>query len=103
MKTQASYVISWGDIKVPNFDVNIIEAGSFDLASLLDNSTIATFHDLYFTCLNGLIILSFLNLCLNKINSVLGSHDVQVYEITSTTDSQSYSDRSSASSSLSVS
>lgn len=96
------YIISWPDIAVPNFDTNIISAGSFDLATLLKNSTIATFHDLYFTCLNGLIILSFLNLCMNKINSVLGSHDVQVYEITSTTDSQSFTDRSSASSSLSV-
>ena len=96
------YIISWPDIAVPNFDTNIISAGSFDLATLLENSTIATFHDLYFTCLNGLIILSFLNLCMNKINSVLGSHDVQVYEITSTTDSQSFTDRSSASSSLSV-
>lgn len=84
-----SYVISWGDIKAPNFDVNIIEAGSFDLASLLDNSTIATFHDLYFTCLNGLIILSFLNLCLNKINSVLGSHDSREYEVTTSSEVES--------------
>lgn len=80
------YVISWGNISVPNFDFNIIEAGSFDLATLLENSTIATFHDLYFVCVNGLIILTFLNYCLNKINSVLGSNDVREYDVSTASD-----------------
>ena len=35
---------------------------------------------------NGLIILSFLNLCMNKLNEVLGSNDVQQYEVTTSSD-----------------
>ena len=80
------YVISWGDIKVPNFDVNIIEAGSFDLATLLENDVINTFHETYFIVVNGLIILTFLNYCLNKINSVLGSNDVREYDVSTASD-----------------
>ncbi|HIQ93868.1 TPA: hypothetical protein IAB29_01875 [Candidatus Ventrenecus stercoripullorum] len=80
------YVISWGDIKVPNFDANIISAGSFDLATLLENDVINTFHETYFIVVNGLIILSFLNYCLNKINSVLGSNDVREYDVSTASD-----------------
>lgn len=83
------YIISWPDIAVPNFDANIISAGSFDLATLLENDVINTFHETYFIVVNGLIILSFLNYCLNKINSVLGSHDSREYEVTTSSDVES--------------
>ena len=81
------YIISWPDIAVPNFESShIIEAGSFDLATLLENDVINTFHETYFIVVNGLIILTFLNYCLNKINSVLGSNDVREYDVSTASD-----------------
>lgn len=81
------YIISWPDISVPNFEFShIIEAGSFDLATLLENDVINTFHETYFIVVNGLIILTFLNYCLNKINSVLGSNDVREYDVSTASD-----------------
>lgn len=73
------YIISWSAIKVPNFDFNIIESGSFDLASLLQNSTIKSFHDMYLVIIDALMLLAFMNLCLNVYNRIFGG-DVDNYE-----------------------
>ena len=67
-----SYVISWPSVKVPNFDFTIINAGSYDLASILNDPTIKNWHDYYFIFFDGLLIIAFFNLCINKINNILG-------------------------------
>lgn len=66
------YIIEWPDIKVPNFDFYIIQAGSYDLGSVLEDSNIKYAHDLYMLCLNALILLSFVKLCHNKYVDVFG-------------------------------
>lgn len=71
------YIISWGDIKVPNFDQNLINAGSYDLASLLENQNIKTAHDIYIMALNAIILLMFLNTCWNKANEIFGGSVVE--------------------------
>lgn len=73
------YLISWGAIKVPNFDFNIIESGSFDLSTLLENSTINSLHSLYITVVNALMLLGFMNLCMNTYNRIFGG-DIDTYE-----------------------
>lgn len=79
LEDTGSYVISWPDIKVPNFDQNIINAGSYDLADLLDNSTINTFHELYLMVINALMLLGFMKLCNNTFNRVFGG-EIDNYE-----------------------
>lgn len=66
------YVITWNDVKVPNFNYVIIPAGSYDLGSVLEDSNIKYAHDLYMLCLNALILLSFVKLCHNKYVDVFG-------------------------------
>lgn len=66
------YVITWNDVKVPNFNYVIIPAGSYDLGSVLEDSNIKYAHDLYMLCLNALILLSFVKLCHNKYVDIFG-------------------------------
>lgn len=66
------YVITWNDVKVPNFNHVIISAGSYDLGSVLEDSNIKYAHDLYMLCLNALILLSFIKLCYNKSVDIFG-------------------------------
>lgn len=87
-----SYVISWSAIKVPNFDTNIIEAGSFDLATLLNNPTIKSFHDIYFIIIDSLFLLSFFNLCINAYNRCFGG-DVDNYEYISVDEGYTFDDK----------
>ena len=72
LEDTGSYVLSWGNINVPLFDVPIIQAGSFDLATLLENDTINTFHEIYFMVLNALTLLAFMGLCMNTYNRIFG-------------------------------
>ncbi len=72
LEDTGSYVISWPSVKVPNFDFTIINAGSYDLASILNDPTIKNWHDYYFIFFDGLLIIAFFNLCINKINNILG-------------------------------
>lgn len=87
-----SYVISWSAIKVPNFDKNIIEAGSFDLATLLNNPTIKSFHDIYFVVIDSLFLLSFFNLCINAYNRCFGG-DIDNYEYVSVDEGYTFDDK----------
>lgn len=74
------YIISWSDIKVPNFEsFSIIEGGSFDLATLLENNTLNAFHELYFLITDALMIIAFLYLCINTYNRIFGGQ-VDNYE-----------------------
>lgn len=79
------YVITWSGIQVPNFDFNIIPAGSFDLATLLENDTINNMHELYFIITNALLLLAFFSLCMNTYNRVFGG-DIDNYEYITVTD-----------------
>lgn len=88
-----SYVISWSDIKVPNFDFVIISKGSFDLASLLDNSNIKTMHDIYLMCIDALVILSFFNYCSNVYNRVFGNNDIYETDILSASQNYTIDDK----------
>ena len=67
-----SYVISIPNITVPFFDLNIINATSYDLADLLDNSILANAHSIWFAFLNFATLLSFIALCLKKYTSIFG-------------------------------
>lgn len=83
-----SYMISWPDFKVANFDGTIISAGSFDLASLLNDSNIKNMHDIYLMCVDALLMLSFFNYCSNIYNRVFGNNDTYETDILSA--SQNY-------------
>ena len=88
-----SYIISWSDIKVPNFDFVIISKGSFDLASLLDNSNIKTMHDIYLMCIDALVILSFFNYCSNVYNRIFGNNDIYETDILSASQNYTIDDK----------
>lgn len=78
-----NYVISWEDVKVPNFEeYSIIKAGSFDFATLLDDSRVASLRNIAFVFINALLLLAFLQLCHNKYNQVFGG-DVSTTEFIS--------------------
>jgi len=80
LEDTGQYVISWNDIKVPNFEsFSIIKGGSFDLASLLKNDTLNAFHQLYFLITDALLVIAFLYLCMNTYNRIFGG-DVDKYE-----------------------
>ncbi len=90
LEDTGSYVISWGNIAVPNFNQNIINAGSYDLATLLENPTIKNAHDIYIMGLNAILLLMFMNTCWNKFNEVFGgsvvTYDTEIISDNSTTD-----------------
>lgn len=67
-----SYVIAWPDIKVPIFDVAIINSGSYSLNELLDNSVLNTLHDLYILVTDALMIVAFINLCKKTYDKIFG-------------------------------
>ena len=74
------YIISWNDVKVPNFDDHtIIHSGIFDLASLLENPIIKSFHDLYLVIIDSLMLLAFFSLCMNAYSRMFGGQ-VDNYE-----------------------
>lgn len=85
------YIISWSSLKVPNFNFNIINSGSYDLATLLQNSTINRFHELYFTITNALMLLAFFGLCMNTYNKIFGG-DTDNYEYISVDEGYSIDD-----------
>lgn len=88
-----SYVISWPDVKVPNFEQHvIIKSGSFDLATLLDNQAILYAHNLYFVFINALLILSFCKLCNNVYARIFGGEEDTTDYITTTTYVDDYFD-----------
>ena len=88
LQDTGSYVVSWSDIKVPNFDFVIISKGSFDFASLLDNANIKSMHDIYLMCMDALLIFSFFNYCSNVYNRIFGNNDTYETDILSA--SQNY-------------
>lgn len=87
-----SYVVSWSDIKVPNFDFVIISGGSFDLASLLVDSNIKYMHDIYLMCIDALVILSFFNYCSNVYNRIFGNNDIYETDILSASENYTIDD-----------
>lgn len=87
-----SYVISWSDVKVPNFDFVIISGGSFDLASLLADSNIKSMHDIYLMCIDALVILSFFNYCSNVYNRIFGNNDIYETDILSASENYTIDD-----------
>lgn len=93
LKDTGHYIFTWDNIYVPNFeDYAIIKSGSYDLATLLNNTTIKTFHDLYILVSDALIVLSFINYTLNVMNRIFGG-DVQDYEITTDSTQITYNER----------
>ena len=92
LEDTGSYVISWPSIKVPNFDQNIIAAGSYDLATLLNDPTLKNAHDIYIMAVNAIILLLFMNTCWNKFNEVFGgsivSYDTEIISDNATIDSK---------------
>lgn len=91
LSDSGSYLIAWPAVKVPNFDYVIIEAGSFDLATLLQDSTINAFHEIYLIFIDALILISFFNLCLNKLSQYFGGEEFTT-EVLVDSDSYSYVD-----------
>ena len=68
-----SYVISWNDITVPNFEEYvIIKKGSFDLSDLLKNFWIKMAHTLYMTFVSAYLLLAFFKFCNNKYSDMFG-------------------------------
>lgn len=81
-----SYVISWPDVTVPNFEDHvIIQAGSFDLGQLLENSKISSLRNIAFVFINALLLLAFLQLCKNQYSKVFGG-DISTTEFISVSD-----------------
>lgn len=78
-----SYVFSWDNIGVPNFEDHVlIQAGSYDLGQLLENSKIASLRNIGFVFINALLLLAFLQLCHNKYSQIFGG-DVSTTEFIS--------------------
>lgn len=67
-----SYVISWPEIKVPIYDVSIINSGSFSLNELLNNAAFNTLYDLYILVTDALMIIAFINLCKKTYDKAFG-------------------------------
>ncbi len=67
-----SYVISWPNVVVPNFNFVIIPAGSFDLSIVLQNGFVNMAHSLYMTFVSAYLILSFVKFCQNKYADMFG-------------------------------
>lgn len=67
-----SYVIIWPEIKVPIYDVSIINSGSFSLNELLNNAAFNTLYDLYILVTDALMIIAFINLCKKTYDKAFG-------------------------------
>lgn len=78
-----SYVFTWDNITVPNFESHvIIPAGSFDFGTLLQDSRISLLRNIAFVFMNTLLLLAFLQLCKNKYNQVFGGEVSEIEFIT---------------------
>lgn len=67
-----SYIITWPDVVVPNFDFVIIPSGSFDLSIILENGWINMAHNLYMIFVSTYLLLSFFKFCNNKYSDMFG-------------------------------
>lgn len=67
------YYITWNAVRVPNFDFTIIEGGSFDLATLLQNDTLRNMHDIYIMSVNALILIAFFALCYKTYDRIFNN------------------------------
>ncbi len=86
----SNMVVNIPDIKVPNFDFVIIPKTSFSFTDLLtNNSTMNKLWILYLDFVDVYLILSFLNLSWNKLNSVFGGM-ISENEYLSVEDVESY-------------
>ena len=66
-------IISVPDIYEPFTNTKIISAFSYNLNSLLDNSTFKTVHDIYFVCVDAIIIFAMIHLTHKKIEEVFSN------------------------------
>lgn len=86
VEDSGSYVISWNDVTVPNFEDHIIiHSGTFDLGQLLENNKVATLRNIAFIFINGLLLLAFLQLCHNKYSELFGG-DISTTEYITVSD-----------------
>lgn len=67
-----SYIITWPDVVVPNFDFVIISSGSFELSIILENGWINMAHNLYMIFVSTYLLLSFFKFCNNKYSDMFG-------------------------------
>lgn len=66
-------VISCPDIYEPFTNTKLISSFSFNLNSLLDNSTFKTVHDIYFVVVDAIIIFAMIHLTHKKIEEVFSN------------------------------
>lgn len=88
--SDSNLVINIPDIKVPNFDFLIIKKTSFSFSDLLTNNIILNnLWILYLDFVDVYLILGFLNLCWNKLNSFIGG-TISENEYLTVEDSETY-------------
>lgn len=85
----SNIIINIPDIKVPNFDFTIIKATTLNITEILNNSTINKLWILYLDFVDVYLILGFLNLCWNKLNSFIGGM-ISENEYLTVEDSETY-------------
>lgn len=90
-----SYVISWPDIKVPNFDFTIISSGSFDFNSILSHPSINLMHNYYLIIVDAICIISFINLCIDEYHTIFGGTYISNYESITEVDSTTFDSKGS--------
>lgn len=66
-------IISCPDIYEPFTNTKIISAFSYNLNSLLDNSTFSTVHSIYLVCVDAIIIFALIHLTHKKIEEVFSN------------------------------
>ena len=66
-------IISCPDIYEPFTNTKIISSFSYNLNSLLDNSTFSTVHNIYLVCVDAIIIFALIHLTHKKIEEVFSN------------------------------
>lgn len=84
-----NFIINIPEFTIPGYDIPLINSTSYDLNNVLSNNTIHTIWILYLDFLDVFLIISFLNLSWNKLNSIIGAQIVET-EIFTVTDNSVY-------------
>lgn len=67
---EGSGIISIPTIKDPFYNQTIIQARSFNLKETFQTGALGNAHNIYLICVDAIIVIALLNLCVKKFNSV---------------------------------
>ncbi len=78
-----NFVLNIPDILIPGFDIPIISSQSYNLGDVLNYGSIKILWTIYLDFIDCFMIISVLNLCWNKLNSIIGGQivDTEYYTV----------------------